>query len=154
RTLHPSTTVAAQARSVTVRPAQDTVGIDVALIPAKTATLLGRVLTAEGQPAARVMIELQPIETVLGGVGGSTRSAADGSFSFPRLLPGAYEFHARLARSPGGAIEEFQAAIVPITIAGADVTGLSIPMTHGAHVTGRVVPPPGATLTGMVNIFP
>lgn len=144
--MYPAATKAGDARPVAVAAGQDLAGIDIALAPAATATVSGVVMTSRGQPASRVRLNMTAVDQPFG-LGGETVTTADGRFSYPRVLPGRYEIHARkpgYADRPG---EEPEGAIVPVTVAGADLTDVSVPLSRGGRLTGIVIPPEGATAT-------
>jgi Carboxypeptidase regulatory-like domain len=140
-TAYPSATDVGAARPIAVRGGVDVTGIDIAMMPVNAATLSGIVLDASGQPAAGVDLQLQSLVEGIGGtVGGAARTAADGGFTFPRLIPGRYELHARRNVRPN------EAAIVPITLAGGADAHVTVPLTRGGRMIGMVVLPDGASL--------
>jgi hypothetical protein len=137
RTAFPAATTIDGARTVDVRAGLDTQGVDIALLPAQTATLTGLVLGRDGHPASNAWAVLQAVGAGPGaGLGGDMRTGADGRFEFPRVLAGRYELH---VRSTGGIRE---GAILPLVVS--DDVELVVPMVS-ARMTGRVVPPEGAT---------
>ena len=139
-TAYPGTTDIRAARAATVRGGVDTAGIDIAMSPVTPATLSGVLIDETAQPAPNVEIVLQAVNSGPGaGLGGSARTAADGTFRFPRVLPGRYELHARYNVRPN------QGAIVPLTIAPGADENVTVRVTTGGRMTGRVVPPDGAT---------
>jgi protocatechuate 3,4-dioxygenase beta subunit len=139
-TAYPGTSETRQAKPVAVRAGQEVMSIDIALLPARAARVSGTVFTANGQPASGVMLVLQSAGQGPGaGPGGDTRSAADGSFVFPAVVPGRYELHARLNRTPN------EGAVLPFTVSGDDITGWTVSMSSGGRVRGRIVVPEGAT---------
>jgi hypothetical protein len=135
RTAYPAATTTEGARPVDVRAGLDTQGVDIALLPARTARVSGLVLNRDGQPASNAWAVLQAGGAGPGaGLGGDMRTGADGRFEFPRVLAGRYELHVR-----GGGVRE--GAILPLVVS--DDTELVVPMVS-ARMTGRVVPPEGA----------
>ena len=136
KTAYPANADIVGARRVPIRDGQDATRIDITMLPARAATVSGRVITASGLAAANVMLVLQAVDSGLGsGVGSETRSASDGSFLLPRVITGKYELHARLYTTPS------EGAILPLVMTGEDVTGWTIPLTPGGRMRGRVVPP-------------
>jgi hypothetical protein len=137
RTAYPAAMTLDGARPVDVRAGLDTQGVDIGLMPARIATVTGIVLNRAGQPAWNASVVLQSVGVGPGaGLGGELRAAADGRFEFPRVLAGRYELH---VRSSGGIRE---GAILPLVVS--DDVELVVPMVS-ARMTGRVVPPEGAT---------
>ncbi len=142
--MYPAATKADDARPVAVGAGQDLMGIDIALTPAATATLSGVVMTSRGQPASRVRLNMTAVDQPFG-LGGETVTAADGRFSYPRVLPGRYEIHARKPGYSDRAGEEPEGAIVPLTVAGVELSDVTVQLSRGGRLTGFVVPPEGST---------
>jgi uncharacterized protein (DUF2141 family) len=141
RTAYPANADIAGARRVPIRDGQDAFRIDITMLPARAGNISGRVITAEGLPAANVSLVLQAVDRGPGsGLGSETRSGADGTFLLPRVITGRYELHARLNVTPN------EGAILPIVMNGEDETGWTVPLTRGGRITGRVVPPERAAL--------
>jgi hypothetical protein len=129
------------ARPITVRAGSDTTGIDIAMAATRSATLTGVVLDSAAQPVAGIDLVLQAVTPGIGGgMGGSARSGNDGAFTFPRVIPARYELHARRNVRPN------EGAIVPITMMAGVDANVTVHLTHGGRMTGRVVFPDGAAL--------
>jgi hypothetical protein len=145
RTAYPAATATDGARAVDVRAGLDTQGVDIALLPARTAKVSGLVLGRDGQPASNAWAVIQAVGAGPGaGLGGDMRTGADGRFEFPRVLTGRYELHVR-----GSGVRE--GAILPLTVS--DDAELVVPMVSG-RMTGRVVPPEGSAASPKgVNIL-
>jgi hypothetical protein len=145
RTAYPAATTIEGARPVDVRAGLDTQGVDIALLPARTAKVSGLVLGRDGQPASNAWAVLQSVGAGPGaGLGGDMRTGPDGRFEFPRVLAGRYELHVRGSGSREG-------AILPLVVS--DDIELVVPMASG-RMTGRVVPPEGAAASPKdVNIL-
>jgi hypothetical protein len=138
-TAYPAATDVRGARLVTVAGGADTTGIDIAMMSVNPATLSGVVIDTTAQRAGGVELELQAVTEGIGGaMGGSARTAPDGSFSFPRLIPGRYELHARRNVKPN------EGAILPITLAAGADSNVTVQLTRGGRMTGTVVVPEGA----------
>jgi len=145
-TMYPAATKAEDARPLTLAPPQDATGIDISLSPGRTAVVAGVVTTSRGQPAAKVRLNLSVVDQPFG-LGGETVTSADGRFSYPRVLPGRYELHVRKTGYSDRPGEEPEGAVVPIVVAGEDLTDLEIKLTRGGRLTGTVIPPDGSTAT-------
>jgi 5-hydroxyisourate hydrolase-like protein (transthyretin family) len=136
RTAYPAATTTDGARPVDVRAGLDTQGVDIALLPARTAKLTGLVLGRDGQPASNAWAVLQAVGAGPGtGLGGDMRTGPDGRFEFPRVLAGRYELHVRGSGAREG-------AILPLVVS--DDLELVVPMVSG-RMTGKIFPPEGAT---------
>lgn len=145
QTMYPAATNAADAQPVAVRAGQELAGIDVSLTPGRTAEVSGVAIGSHGQPASGVRMHLAAVDAPFG-LGGETTTSADGRFTFPRVLPGRYELHARkpgFSDRPGN---EPEGAVVPIVVSGDD-RDLPVTLSRGGRLTGTVVPPEGATAT-------
>ena len=151
-TAYPAATDTRGARAVTVRGGTDTSGIDIAMAGVIPAVVTGVLLDVAAQPAPNVEMVMQSVSDGPGaGLGGSARTAADGTFKFPKVLPGRYELHARYNVRP------LQGAIVPLTIAPGSDNPLNVQLTTGGRMKGRVVPPEGTTAdpaTVRINALP
>lgn len=146
QTMYPAATTAADARPVAVGAGQDLSGIDISMTAGRTAMLSGVAIGSRGQPAAKIRLNLAAVDAPFG-LGGETTTSAEGRFTFPRVLPGRYELHARkpgFSNRPG---DEPEGAIVAVTVSGADIPDLPVPLTRGGRLTGAVVPPEGSTAT-------
>jgi hypothetical protein len=146
---YPGTLDQAAAGVVTVTAGQVRGGIDIALQLVPTARLDGRVIDAAGQPAAGVAVAVlsqtgdaidvarQTELTALGlGDGNaSSRSQADGRFSFPVLQPGKYVLTARHS----GASQPSSWAHAEVDVNGEDISGVTLQLAPGVPVSGRFV---------------
>jgi hypothetical protein len=144
RTYYPATIAAAEAALVEVRDGEDRLNIDITLAKGGTARVAGRVLAANGEPAI-ANVSLSPSYRS-GGVATGVRSVkADGTFAFADVPPGEYVIQAARNRVNPATEGEFAARFV--TVDGVDVTDLTLPMSAGSTIRGRVVfedgdPPP------------
>jgi protocatechuate 3,4-dioxygenase beta subunit len=126
------------AQFVTVAPSQDVTGIDVALTPARTARVSGKVLNAAGEPTTAGTFQLRPAGGAdsFTGLSLPARIGDDGVFEFTNVAPGAYIIYADRGRRNGSTEGEF--AAVPVAVAGEDVADLTVQMSAGSTIAGRV----------------
>ena len=153
RTYYPGTANPAGAQFVAIGTAQDIDGIDIPLTRTRTARVAGKVVNAAGQPAnpgsLSLVSSVRSASAVNVAIG--ARLAGDGSFEFPNVPAGQYVIRADRGRSPSWVEGEF--ATLPVTVDGADVTGLIVQTSAGSSITGRItfnsrdqskVPPPSS----------
>jgi len=132
-TFYPGTANANDAQTVTIGIGEE-VNIQFGLIAARLARISGTVRDSEGRPGAGEVILLprQGISTNLS----FNQLGADGSFAINGVAAGEYSLEVRQIL-PGR--EGPEAASVPITVAGNDITGLRITTSKGSLITGRVI---------------
>ncbi len=137
-TYFPSVTSPGDARRITVGSGQEAGGTDFSMIPGRTATISGTALDSQGRPFPRNVALREEIRGENFGRFGGTMSsavAADGSFAIRNVPPGDYQ----LVASTGRDVDRPEAAIVPVRVDGADVTGLQLVGSAGGTITGSVI---------------
>jgi hypothetical protein len=136
-TYFPNTSVAAEARRVSVGVGQEVPAIDVALIPGRAATISGRAIDARGQPLGgrtlQVNVEFRGPGSMQSFGGGAGPTAADGTFALNDIPPG----EIRLILH--GADERREAASLSLTVDGSDIDNLVLAASAGWNVGGRFV---------------
>jgi Carboxypeptidase regulatory-like domain len=136
RTYYPGTLAPAEAVPVEVRDGEDRLNVDITLVKGGTARVAGRVLAANGAPAVAT-VSLAPSYRS-GAVATGVRSVkADGTFAFADVAPGEYVVQAARNRVNPATEGEFAARFV--TVNGVDVTDLTLPMSAGSMLSGRIV---------------
>lgn len=166
-TYFPGTQSAADAQRVAVALGQETSSVDLALLPVRTARISGIVIDSEGKPVSGGMVMLMPreIEGMMLRIGSNVgRTSKDGAFAISNVAPGEYNLQVRggsmffeMAGGGGGAMTvtatavavgeaptgaprpEPEFAVQPVTVAGQDITGVTLVTGRGGHMTGRVV---------------
>lgn len=142
----PGTANAADAQRIKIAAGQEAGAIDVSLVAGRAATLSGRVTALNEAPFAGANIELtQELMSPDGGsmfMSGSTRAAADGTFRLRDVAPGHYILTASGPSGDRGA----DSASMELTIAGADINGISLDVDAGGLVAGQVVTDSGDAL--------
>ncbi|HZT75052.1 MAG TPA: carboxypeptidase-like regulatory domain-containing protein [Vicinamibacterales bacterium] len=125
------------ARLVDVATSQDVTAIDFSLTPTKTALVSGTILNAAGAPSAAGTLQLRPL------VGASVAPAPmnatthpDGTFEFANVPSGPYVIYADRGRQNPSVEGEF--AAVPVTVSGDDLPGLTVQMSAGSSIAGRI----------------
>ena len=166
---YPGTPVAADAATITIGAGEERLGVDFGLVLVPTAQVRGRLMDAEGRPQPNTTITARPVQPpgsdMLGmlesAFGSSTRTAADGSFAMNGLRPGRYTLEGRTTPRTGN---EPQAPPTSpalgagthwvkdeISVAGVDITDLTLVLKAGMTFSGRVVYE-GTTLAPPANL--
>ena len=135
-TYFPGTARLAQARRVTVRESQEVAGVDFSVVRVPFASVSGVVTAPPGANPAGTEVTLAPADGA-GFVAGGTHSTwveTGGRFAFPGIPQGRYTLTATGSTSNGDMAFGRQAVLVN----GDRVDGLSVVLTPGTEVTGRV----------------
>lgn len=132
---YPRTASPADAAPVRVGPGEERAGIDLTLLLIPTARLAGSVVSVSGSPMQNPRVWIRPE-----GSGGTRqqfelRTAPDGTFEVPHVMPGNYLIGAE-GRAPA---DRTQWARLPVAVNGVDQIDLLLRMRPGLSVTGRVV---------------
>ena len=161
-TYYPGTSSLQEAQRVSVAASQEASEITFALTPTRVASISGTVTTSTGRPVANEMIVLSPANpaAMFGPMSGMGRTRPDGTFTISNVTAGDYRLEARAvgesdAPSLTGPVVA-ESATMPITVAGRDITGVSIVTAPTATASGRVVfegGAPPAFQPGALNII-
>jgi hypothetical protein len=125
-----------EARAVSVGLSVEAPSIDFAVLLVHTATVSGHVTNPDGTETTAGNVALLPESGPrAGGRGGAfgSRIDWDGSFSIAGVAPGRYVLRARSDDSV-----EPQFAVQPITVAEADLPGLTVVLSAAASISGTV----------------
>ena len=144
---YPNTPNAAEAQRVKVAVGQEVGAIDIGLVPGRTAKLSGIAMSSSGVPivgqAVSVMQEISGPTMMSMMSAGSTKTAADGSWSVPNVPAGEYRLE---VRAPGSEHEEI--GDMMLVVAGADLDGIMLVAGRGGTLRGIVVTEDGTALAG------
>ncbi len=149
RTYYPGTPNPSLAQFV-VATRGDAPGIEFNLARARTARVSGRLLDAGGGPTTggTVLLRASDRSSSVTSAPVGARILRDGSFEFPNVPEGDWVVQADRGRKSQGTEGEFGA--VPVAVNGTDVTDLTVQLTQGSSIHGRIVfegqggPPAGA----------
>ncbi|HXI32004.1 MAG TPA: carboxypeptidase-like regulatory domain-containing protein [Vicinamibacterales bacterium] len=136
RTFYPATLAATEAALVEVRDGEDRLNVDIALVKGGVARLAGRVIGVDGKPASAT-VSLAPSNRSGSVVGGVRSVKADGTFDFADVPPGEYVVQAERNRVNPSTEGAFAARFV--TVNGTDVPDLTLSMSSGSQISGRIV---------------
>jgi hypothetical protein len=147
-TYYPGTGSVTEAQPITLEVAQEA-SISFALMAVRTARISGSVLNSTGAPLAGGMVMLVASDAIGGGpmaFGAGNRVGPDGTFTLTNVAPGSYTLTAsNAAPGPGRALDvAFELGSLPLTVAGEDVTGITLVTSGGATLTGIVSPASGS----------
>jgi hypothetical protein len=145
-TYFPGVTSTADARRVTVGLGQEAANTDLSLIPGRAAAISGTAFDSQGRPFGRSVSlreEIRGENFARFGGNMSGAVAADGSFTIRNVPPGEY----KLVAGTGRDADHPEAAIVPITIDGVDLTNIVLTGSAGGSITGQVITDTGAVPT-------
>jgi hypothetical protein len=134
-TYFPGTLSEAEADRVVVRAARESTISDFTLVPSRLATVSGTAVSPTGTPAQMVMMAST---SAAGGALPSMLTATvrpDGSFQVNNVAPGEYMLMATVVTA--GAAEP-QMISMPLTVAGEDITGVTLQTTVGFRATGQI----------------
>jgi len=138
RSYFPGTANASEARFVSIGASEDLVGIDFSMARTQTARVAGKMVDSAGAPTTGGTVQLMPSQrsTSVISVPIGARILPDGQFEFANVAPGAYVIQAYRGRSKGWIEGEF--GTLPVSVNGADLTGLILHTSSGSSITGRV----------------
>ena len=146
-TYFPGTVSEMEAQRVTVQPAQERALPDFTLVPSRVVKVSGTATNAAGGPVQMVMIistSQMSAGNAMPGMGMGTVKA-DGSFQLTNVAPGEYTLMA--ISNAGGGDQEITAS--PLTVAGEDITGVTLHATAGFRATGQILFDPGTPPAGL-----
>ena len=138
RAYYPGTANASEAQFVQVGLGQDYTGVDFALPRARTATISGTLLNAAGEPSTMGSVKLLPSQrsASVTSVPVGARLMKDGAFEFRNVTAGQYVIQVDRGRRNSSTEGEF--GTLPVSVDGADVSGLVLQTSAGSSITGRV----------------
>ena len=142
----PSTANPADAQRLKVVAGQEASAIDITLVPGRAASISGTVSAASGGPLSGATIGL--MQELMGPNGGSqsmmgsSRAAADGSFTLRNVPPGDYQLRASADPTDRGS----ETATTKVTVSGRDLQGIVLGANRGGLVTGQIVTDTGGPL--------
>jgi len=136
RTFFPGTAETGSAQFVSVGVTDEVSGIDFSMGPTRTAIVAGTVVDGTGTPTRPGRLQLRAAAASVASAEMNARIGPHGEFEFSNVPPGQYVIFADRGRK-GPSIEgEF--AAVPVTVTGDDLTGLTVQMSSGSSIAGRV----------------
>src|SRR6266498_2982732 len=146
-TYFPGTTLLSDARRITLGLGTEAASTDISLVIGRAATITGTAFDSRGRPFPRVSVsdQVRGEDFARFGSINSATVAADGTFTIRATPPGQY----RLTTGTERGSDQPEAAIVPITVDGIDITGVALVGSNGGSIAGHVI-----TDTGDVPSIP
>lgn len=138
-TYYPGVSSVNDAKPVTVGLSQELLDVNFGMQLVPMAQITGRVTNPDGSPTTSGNVSLAIDGAGRGNqIGGNFggRIQWDGAFSINNVPPGRYVLRAR-----GDDTETPQYAAIPISVNGADLTGMTVVLTPGATLSGSVMFP-------------
>jgi hypothetical protein len=145
-TYYPGTGSVTEAQPVPLAVAEEA-NISFALMPVRTSRVSGSVLNSTGAPLANGIVMLMSPDSIGGpqaAFGAANRIRPDGTFTISNVAPGSYTLTAtsggpgRPGRGGGGADVDIEMGSLPVSVAGEDLTGITLVTSFGATMTGTV----------------
>jgi uncharacterized protein (DUF2141 family) len=160
-TYYPGTPNPAEAQRLSLTVGQEAQSIDIQMQPVRLARITGNAVSSDGKPMTGAMVML--ISTMKDAVqfmpGGTSMTDKDGNFTLSGVAPGEYTVQAQslaalmsqasqamalMGGEPGKEpapekAMEREFAMANVTVAGEDVTGLTIAGARGAKARGYVI---------------
>jgi hypothetical protein len=160
-TYFPGTNAAADAQRLSLGAGQDVQNTDFALVAVRLAKITGIVITSDGKPLESAMVSTMPagrgadVGAGMMMMGGTGRTNNQGAFTINAVPPGEYNLNVRTVRTittgdggnmvftstiggPGGAGDDAEFAVLPITVAGEDLANVTIVTSKGVTARGTL----------------
>jgi hypothetical protein len=136
-TYYPGTPNPAEATRITVRAAQETSNISMALIASRLSSVSGRAVTSANAPVVQGMVMLMPADRMTMGpmAMSNAMTRADGTFQLLGVAPGTYNLSLRPRGMP---TPDAEFANVRITVGGDNLENVLLVTSRGAIARGIV----------------
>jgi protocatechuate 3,4-dioxygenase beta subunit len=160
-TYYPGTPSPADAQRLSLAVGQELASIDIQMQPVRLARISGNAVSSDGKPMSSAMVMLLPTtKESLMMIPSTSQTDKNGNFNLSGVAPGEYSIQvqslAALMNAASQAMSmisggdsgtatppaqpmEREFAVATVTVAGEDISGLSITGTRGAKATGRLV---------------
>ena len=160
-TYYPGTPSPADAQRLSLAVGQELASIDIQMQPVRLARISGNAVSSDGKPMSSAMVMLMPtMKEALMMIPSTSQTDKNGNFNLSGVAPGEYSIQvqslAALMNAASQAMSmisggdsgtatppaqpmEREFAVATVTVAGEDISGLSITGTRGAKATGRLV---------------
>ena len=133
-TYYPGTPHVAEAQAVTVQTGRERAGTDFALAVGRTVSVSGTVVDSSGRPHPTATVSITYSEGS-GSIRLGVPVEAGGQFRATNVVPGEYMLSAQVGEWYTG---EGESVTLPISVAGEDITGLTLVLGAGARLIGHI----------------
>jgi hypothetical protein len=152
-TYYPGTPSQSEAQRITVGVGQEVSGVTFSLLPTRVSRISGRVVGIKGE-GFRGFIMTMPEEGMMTGPMPGSMVQPDGTFEIAGVPPGRYVIRVQ----PQGRQDDEMIGMTTVTVAGADLQGITIALRPMARISGRIefeggVPPPSDVPASQVRVF-
>ena len=136
-TYYPGTPNPAEATRLTVRAAQETSNISVALVAARLSNVSGRAVTSANAPVVQGMVMLMPADRTMlpMGMSANAMTRADGTFQLLGVAPGTYNLSLRPRGMP---TTDAEFANLRVTVGADNLDNVLLVTSRGAIARGIV----------------
>lgn len=134
-TYYPGTPNAAEATRITVRAAQETTNISMALVAARMARISGRAVNSRGAPIVQGMVMAMPADRMSMGMMTPSMTGIDGAYQLTGLAPGSYTLTIRPRGMPS---PDSEFASLRLTVGSTDIDNLMLMTAPGAVARGVI----------------
>jgi hypothetical protein len=155
-TYYPGTPNPAEATRITVRAAQESSNISLALIASRLSSVSGRAVTSSNAPVVQGMVMMMPADRLAGGMMtglSNTMTRADGTFQLVGVAPGTYNLSLRPRGMP---TPDAEFANMRITVGADNLDNVLLVTSRGAIARGVVTTDEGVAppmRPEQVNLF-
>lgn len=171
-TYYSGATSTRSATTLKINAGEETEDIDITLVERSTHQLSGTVTArGDGRPVARARVSLvskdrdEALSNIYAWGERSASTDAEGRWTFDEVTDGGYtitvtpesieEYNSMRGRAaPGRAPQRFVSKRQDVTLAGVDVTGLTIEVSGGGRISGKVVVEGGKPLPPNIIVYP
>ena len=139
--LFPGVADVAAATPIVLARGEERLGVEFALQYAPVARVTGAVVGLDGAPMAGVAVirSQKRRDEFLVAYSDSARTNAEGRFTMMSVGPGDHTLFVRGGRSGGPTAENSLWGLADVTVAGADVTDITIRLQQGMSLSGQIV---------------
>jgi hypothetical protein len=148
----------ASAQLVTLAAGEERTGADIVTRLVRSMRVEGMALGPGGAPMQNVSVAIVNAgDGTLWGSPGLVRPGADGRFVLPPLTPGHYALIGRAGENGAGEEETLRSGMlysgqVEFVLNDQDLSGIVLPFERGVSVSGRIMPPIGATAADLARV--
>jgi len=149
---HPGTADVNAIELISLAAGQERSGLDIVIRPVLMSVVSGRVLRADGSPAAGLMVNAAPARALPGRAAARptlTGTGPDGDFTFSGLPPGVYSLGTSTRTHPDDRTSDY--ALLEVWVRERDLSDLVLQLQPSLTVRGRVTMSDGSEVPAEIN---